>query len=274
MIERLKELFKYRQLILTLVSRELKARYRGTVLGFLWSFLNPLLLLGVYTIVFGIILPGSSGKVENAMLKGIDYAIFLFTGILPWLWFSTSTLESANVLFIHGNLIKKIQFPIEVLPIMVVLTNLVHFVLGIPILILMIVLLGKTVTLSWWVFFFPIAILVQLVFTLGLGFLVSALTVHFRDLKDILSNLLTLWFFATPIIYAFATESIQRHKAIVWILTLNPMTHIIEAYHYSFVFGKLPHWKKLPVTFAVGLICFYLGYLIFNKLRDTFVEEV
>jgi lipopolysaccharide transport system permease protein len=274
MIEKLKELFKYRQLILTLVSRELKARYRGTVFGFLWSFLNPLLLLLVYSVVFGVILPGSSGRVEDVNLKGIDYAIFLFSGLLPWLWFNASILESANVLFVHGNLIKKIQFPIEVLPIMVVLTNLVHFVLGVPILVLLIVLLGKTITLTWWVLFFPVAVLVQSVFLMGLCFLVSALTVHFRDLKDILTNLLTLWFFGTPIIYAFMAESIQKHKPLVMALTLNPMTHIIEAYHYTFVFGQLPHWKKLPVTFAVGLICFYLGYLIFDKLRDTFVEEV
>jgi lipopolysaccharide transport system permease protein len=115
---------------------------------------------------------------------------------------------------------------------------------------------------------------VQFVFVMGISFLVSALTVHFRDLKDILANLLTLWFFATPIIYPFAAEPIQKHKALVTALSLNPMTHIIEAYHYTFVFGDLPHWKKLPVTFLVGLICFYLGYLIFDKLRDTFVEEV
>jgi lipopolysaccharide transport system permease protein len=274
MIDKLKELFKYRQLILTLVTRELKARYRGTTLGFLWSFLNPLLLLGVYSIVFGVILPGGSGKVEDVTLKGIDYAIFLFTGILPWVWFSSSILESSNVLFVHGNLIKKIRFPIEVLPVMVTLTNLAHFVLGVPILVAMILLLGKSVSLSWWVFFFPVAVIVQLVFTMGLSFLVSALTVHFRDLKDILSNVITLWFFATPIIYPFMTESIQKHKAVVWVLTLNPMTHIMEAYHYTFVFGKLPHWKKLPVTFIVGLLFFYLGYLIFDKLRDTFVEEV
>lgn len=274
MINRLKELFKYRQLILTLVSRELKARYRGTFFGFLWSLLNPLFLLVIYSIVFGVIMPGSSGRVENATLVGVDYAIFLFSGILPWLWFSSSILESSNVLFVHGNLIKKIQFPIEVLPIMVVLTNLVHFILGVPILIVMIIILGKTVHLTWWVFFFPLAVLVQLVFTMGLSFLVSALTVHFRDLKDILSNFLTLWFFGTPIIYAFGAETVGKFKLFKTILSLNPMTHIIEAYHYTFVFGKLPHWKKLPVTFLVGLLLFYLGYLIFNKLRDTFVEEV
>jgi lipopolysaccharide transport system permease protein len=279
MIGKLKELLKYRQLITTLVVRELKARYRGTVFGFFWSFLNPLLLLTVYSIVFGIILPGSSGRLEspelaNITLKGIDYAIFLFTGLLPWLWFNSSILESSNVLFVHGNLIKKIQFPIEVLPIMVVLTNLMHFLFGVPILILLILILGKTITLSWWVLFFPVAVMVQIVFVMGLSFLVSALTVHFRDLKDILTNLLTLWFFATPIIYAFMSKNIQDHKALVTLLSLNPMTHIIEAYHYTFIFGSLPHWKKLPVTFLVGLLFFYLGYLLFDKLRDTFVEEV
>ncbi len=274
MIEKLQELFRHRQLISTLVSRELKARYRGTVFGFLWSFINPLLLMTVYAIVFGVILPTDSGRIEDVTIKGMDYAIFLFAGLLPWLWFNSSILECANVLFVHGNLIKKIRFPIEVLPLMVVLTNLVHFILGVPILLLLTIILGKTLTLSWWVFFFPVAVMVQFVFTMGLGFLVAALTVHFRDLKDILANMLTLWFFGTPIIYPFLTQSIQDNKAMVLVLSLNPMTHIIEAYHYTFIFGKLPHWKKLPITFAVGLILFYLGYLIFDRLRDTFVEEV
>lgn len=274
MIKKLKEILKYRQLILTLVSRELKARYRGTVLGFLWSFANPLLLLLVYSFVFGAILPQSSGRIEDVELKGINYSIFLFTGLLPWLWFSTSVLDSANVLFVHGNLIKKIRFPLEALPIMNVLTNMVHFLLGIPILMLFILLFGQGVTLTWWVLLLPVAVFVQFVFTMGLCFLISALTVHFRDLRDILSNLLTLWFFATPIIYAFMNPMIQGKKIVVTALLLNPMTHIVEAYHYIFFFGSLPHWKKIPVTLVAGLILFYIGYLIFDRLRDTFVEEV
>jgi ABC-type polysaccharide/polyol phosphate export permease len=274
MIRKFNELVKYRQLISTMVSRELKARYRGTVLGFFWSFVNPLLLLMVYFVVFGIILPTSSGRVENVNLVGVDYAIFLFTGLLPWLWFSSSILESANVLFVHGNLIKKIRFPVEVLPITTVVANMIHFILGIPILVLFIIFFGKSLGLTFWILFLPVAMLVQFVFLMGLSFLVSALTVHFRDLKDILANFLTLWFFATPIIYPFMTPTIQNHKAVVMALSLNPMTHIIEAYHYTFVFGSLPHWKKLSVTFAVGVIFFFLGYLIFDKLRDTFVEEV
>ena len=274
MITKLKELMKYRQLIHTLVARELKARYRGTFFGFLWSFLNPLLLLIVYSVVFGIFLPQGPNRIEGIDIKGINYSIFLFTGLLPWLWFSSSILESSNVLLAHGNLIKKIQFPIEVLPIMTVITNMIHFVLGIPILVLFIVLMGSGFGLTPWVLFLPVAILVQFIFTMGLCFLVSALTVHFRDLRDILANLLTLWFFATPIIYPFMNEGIQNNKWLVMVLSLNPMTHIIEAYHYIFFFGFLPHWKKLPVTLAVGFAFFFLGYLIFDKLRDTFVEEV
>ena len=131
-----------------------------------------------------------------------------------------------------------------------------------------------TTTHSFWAFFFPVAVLVQFVFTMGLCFLVSALTVHFRDLKDILANLLTLWFFGTPIIYSLLNPEILKHKLMVFFLNLNPMTHIIEAYQTTFVYRSLPHWKKLPVTFFVGLIFFYLGYLLFDKLRNTFVEEV
>jgi lipopolysaccharide transport system permease protein len=266
---KLKELHKYRQLIMTLVSRELKARYRGTVFGFLWSFLNPLLLMLVYSVVFGIIMPARWPQFEG---KTVYYSIFLFTGILPWTWFSSSMLESANVLIIYGNLIKKIKFPVESLPIMVVFTNLIHFMLGLPILILFYIVFAKPLTL--WILFLPIAIFIQMIFTLGFSFFISALTVHFRDLRDILSNLLTLWFFATPIIYPFDSPHIINRGILKWLLWLNPMTHIIEAYQYSFFYGSLPHWKKLGVTVFAGILLFYFGYKIFDKLRDTFVEEV
>lgn len=274
MIATVKEMYKHRQLIHTMVVRELKARYRGTVLGFLWSFLNPMLLLMVYSFVFGVILPGSSGRVESIDIVGIDYSIFLFTGLLPWIWFSTSVLECSNVLSVYGNLIKKIKFPLEVLPIMTVITNMIHFMLGLPILIIFLVVFGKSVSLTFWVLLFPVAVLIQFLFTIGLGFFVAAITVHFKDVKDILNNILTLWFFVTPIIYPFMAPHVQNHKYVVWALSLNPMTHIIEMYHYIFFFGKLPHYKRLGVTILVGLLMAWLGYMIFNKLRDTFSEEV
>ncbi len=274
MISTVKELYKHRQLVHTMVVRELKARYRGTVLGFLWSFLNPMLLLAVYSFVFGVLLPGSSGRVENIDIIGIDYSIFLFTGLLPWIWFSTSVLECSNVLSVYGNLIKKIKFPLEVLPIMTVITNMIHYLLGIPILIVFLAAFGKGVSLTYWALLLPVAVLLQFLFTIGLGFFVAAVTVHFKDVKDILNNLLTLWFFVTPIIYPFMSSHVQDHKYVAMALSLNPMTHIVEMYHYIFFFGKLPHYKRLGVTVLVALGMAWIGYTVFNKLRDTFSEEV
>jgi len=134
LIKKFKDLYKYRVLIQTLVSRELKARYRGTVLGFLWSFVNPMLLLIVYTLVFGFIIkPRIPAFGESPWL----YALFLFCGVLPWqVWFAASSMESANVLMSQGNLIKKMLFPTEILPIVVVTSNFIHFLLGVPILLI------------------------------------------------------------------------------------------------------------------------------------------
>jgi lipopolysaccharide transport system permease protein len=266
----LKELYKFRVLIQNLVSRELKARYRGTVLGFLWSFFNPLLLMIIYTLVFGLILKGGRG-VEFGDSSTV-YAVFLFTGLLPWTWFSSSTLESANVLMIHGNLIKKILFPAEILPVVTVLSNLVHFSFGLPILLIFLVVFGKGLTL--WALFLPVVMLVQMLFSLGLGMLISSLTVHFRDIKDILANLLTLWFFSTPIIYPLTFDSLQKSSFLRTLLNLNPMTHIIEGYHTCLFYGAAPHWKKLGITFLVSLVLFAIGYAVFDRLRDSFPEEV
>ena len=127
MLANLRELFRCRGLIETLVVRELKARYRGSVLGFFWSFVNPLLLLLVYSFVFSVVLPGFRGDLE-------PYALFLFCGLLPWTWFSSALLESSNALIMNGNLINKVQFPAEVLPIVAVLSNMVHFFLALPVL--------------------------------------------------------------------------------------------------------------------------------------------
>lgn len=267
LFKNLKNLYKYRVLIQNLVSRELKARYRGTILGFFWSFFNPLLLMTVYTIVFGFIIrPRVSEFQENPLL----YALFLFCGVLPWTWFSSSALESANVLIIQGNLIKKILFPVEILPIVVVTSNFVHFLFGLPILFLFALLMLKKFTI--YILFLPLVILVQFVFSLGFALIVSALTVHFRDVRDILSNMLTLWFFASPIIYS--VTSIQSHKWLRLMLDINPMTHIMQGYQNCVYFGEMIRWRRLGITFLVSLVLLFIGYAIFDRLRDSFPEEV
>jgi len=275
LIKNLLNLYKYRVLIQNLVSRELKARYRGTILGFLWSFINPLLLMIIYTIVFGFIIgprdPAFGGS-------PILYALFLFCGVLPWTWFAASSIESANILMVQGNLIKKVLFPAEVLPFVVVSSNFVHFLLGIPIL-----LLGKLLIVLFvphaqgftaYLFFLPVVMLVQFVFSLGFGFLLAALTVHFRDIKDILANLLTFWFFATPIIYPMSFHTIQKSTLFRTFLNLNPMTHIMLGYQNTVFYGEMIRWKKLGVTLLVGLVLVLVGYYVFDKLRDSFPEEV
>jgi len=265
----LREVYKHRLLIRTLVGRELKARYRGTVLGFLWSFINPLLLMIVYTLVFGLILAPKDPSFES---RPMLFALFLFSGILPWTWFISSSLESANVLMINGNLIKKILFPAEILPIVTVTANFVHFLFGLPILIVSLFLFGKPPTV--YVFLLPLVIIVQYVFSLGFSFLLSALTVHFRDIKDILGNIMTFWFFATPIVYSYQTGPLSDKPTIRAILGFNPMTHIIEGYHDCFYFGQWLHWKQLGVALLVSLLLFWLGYAVFDRLRDSFPEEV
>ncbi|MBI3048890.1 MAG: ABC transporter permease [Acidobacteria bacterium] len=264
MLTNLRHLLRYRALIYSLVARELKARYRGSVLGFFWSFVNPLLLLLVYTFVFTVVLPG----VHPPELE--PFALFLFCGILPWSWFSSSLLEASNVLIAGGNLIRKVLFPAEVLPIVTVLAGLVHFCFGLPILAAFLVYYGVPIVpsdLAW----FPIVVLVQLVLTLGLALLLSALAVHFRDVRDLLSNLLTLWFFATPIIYALS----QAPSSVRGFLNLNPFTHLAVSYQeVLFRAGPFTEWPRLLAVGAGSLGVFALGYLVFDRLRDTFAEEV
>jgi len=264
MLKNLRALLKYRQLIQSLVARELKARYRASVLGFFWSFINPLLLLAIYSFVFSIVLPNRAPGLE-------PYSLFMFCGILPWTWFASSLLESSNSLISGGNLIKKVLFPAEVLPIVTVLANMVHFFLGMPILLAFALYLKQSLDL-FDLFWFPVVVLVQLIFTLGLALIVSALTVHFRDFRDLLQNLVTFWFFATPIIYPMQMAVDRGGKLL---LDLNPMTHIIVAYQELFFFpGAFGHWKWLVALGVASAGLFLLGYFIFDRLRDSFAEEV
>jgi lipopolysaccharide transport system permease protein len=260
----LASLFRYRGLILSLVARELKARYRGSVFGFLWSFINPLLLLLIYSFVFTTIIPN---QVPNAQ----PYALFMFCGILPWTWFSTSLADAAGSLIAGGNLIRKVLFPAEVLPLVNVLANMVHFFLGLVILGVFLVVYRRPPDL-WDLVWFPITVLVQLLFTSSLALLLAALAVHFRDIRDILANVLTLWFFATPIIYPYFQENVQKFKPA---FNVNPFTHLAIAYQEILFFpGPFGHWKWLLALGLASVPLFLACYWIFDRLRDSFAEVV
>lgn len=265
MFSNLASLVRYRGLVSSLVARELKARYRGSVLGFVWSFINPLLLLLIYSFVFTTIMPNETVGVQ-------PYAVFMFCGILPWNWFSTSLSDAAGSLLAGGNLIKKVLFPAEVLPIVSVLANMVHFFLGLPILLAFLIVSGHTphVTALLW---FPLIVIVQLIFATALALMLSALTVHFRDIRDILANVLMLWFFATPIIYPWFQPNVQRFR---WLFNVNPFTHLAVSYQevLFFVSGPFGHWKWLLALGAFAVVLFLACYWLFDRLRDSFAEAV
>ena len=258
----LAQLLKYRGLIQSLVSRELKARYRGSALGIFWSFGNPLLLLVIYTLVFNYFM------VRDDKLQ--PYTLFLCCGLLPWTWFSASLNEASGSLVSGGNLIKKVLFPAEILPIVTVLANMVHFFLGLPILVAFLLYYQRP--LHWTeLLWFPVTVLVQLIFTTGCALILSALTVHFRDIRDILSNVMTLWFFATPIIYYYKIMEAWQMR----ILNMNPMTHLIITYQEILYFnGPVGHGTLLLAVGAASIVFFLFGYFVFDRLRDTFAEEV
>jgi len=242
----------------------LKARYRGSALGLLWSFVNPLLLLSIYTFVFTTVMPGArSAGIEH-------FSLFLFCGILPWTWFSSSLLESANALIAGGNLIRKVLFPAEVLPIVSVFAGLVHFCLGLPILAAFFFYYRVPVPVTD-LLWLPLIVVEQLVLTLGLALMLSALTVHFRDLRDLLANVLTLAFFLTPIIYPLS-------QAPPWarpFLNVNPFTTLALSYQEVLVVpGPFQGWSRLLVFGVISLLIFAVGYFVFDRLRDTLAEEV
>ena len=268
-MERLLDFYRHRALVGVLVARELKARYRGSALGFLWSLLNPLLMLTVYTVVFQYLLPNRTESTR-------PYALFLFCGLLPWNWFSSAVSDAAASLLTHGALLRKILFPAEVLPAVCVLAQAVHFALALPVL-LGALLLGAAgvfpgqVRLSWPLLQIPALVLVQGVLLLGLGLLLSALTVHFRDVKDLLQTVLSLWFFATPILYTLADIKVP---GLARALSLNPLAPLFAAWHDTLFYGRwVPagRWGVLAVTSAA---VFAAGYGFFDRLRDSFPEAV
>ena len=264
MLANLAQLFRYRGLIQSLVVRELKARYRGSVLGFLWSFINPLLLLGVYWFIFTTILPNRTEGLQ-------PYALFMLCGILPWTWFAASLTEASNSLIAGGNLIKKVLFPAEVLPIVSVLANMIHFLLPLPLVVALLVLFQRAPELPG-LLWLPMVVLVQFVFTAGLALVLAALTVHFRDIRDILTNVLMLWFFSTPIIYFYKQPEITGSKLLI---DLNPVAHLMISYQeILFLRGGFGHWKWLLALGVVSIGVFLASYWLFDRLRDSYAEVV
>jgi len=260
----LRTLFRHRQLIAALTARDLKARYRGSILGFFWSLANPLLLLGVYTLVFTFFFSGQAIT---------PYPLFLFCGILPWTFFSAAVLESTTSISSNAGLIKKVMFPAEALPLVVVTSHLVHFLLATPILLaaLVVYTLAGQASIHATLLLLPLLMAIQAIFVAGIAVTVSSAAVLFRDLRDIITNLLQLGFFITPIIYAIEKIESRPLRAL---LRLNPMTSFVVAYQDVVFYGKLPAWSDTFLVIAYSLASAGLGFFVFDRLRDTLAEAI
>lgn len=270
MVSTVSLLAQYRGLLFTLVARELKARYRGSVLGYFWSLVNPLLLLSVYSFVFGSVFKPSRAELTD------PYALFLVTGLFPWVWVSTSLLEGTESLTGNAGLLRKAVFPVEVLPMVPVLSSLVHFLFAVPILGAALLIgrwLGHPVSGPWAVML-PLVILLQMPLIAGLTLGLAALNVHFKDVRDLLANFLTLVFFLTPILYPL--EFIPQ--AWQWLADVlrwaNPFTPFTLAYQDVLFYNVAPAsylWLQMVVTSA---LFWFLGSWLIRRLRDSLVEAV
>lgn len=259
MLRNLRELYQYRGLLLSLTLRELKARYRGSVLGFLWTFLNPTLQMLVYTLLFSVYM---RQQIEH-------YTYFLFIGLLPWIWFSSSVNGGASAISDRRDLLTKVRFPAQVLPASVVATNLCNFLLSIPLLLLFGLFFGRVP--SWHMVAFPLVVLTQLCVTLALAYLISAINVTFRDLQQIVGNLLTMWFFVTPIFYRSTTIPEEFRNLVV---LANPMAVMVISYQSIFYDHQLPAAGPLVLWMGISLVLLGVASAIFERRREEFAEIV
>jgi len=255
----LKELYLYRQMIFSLVRKDLRGRYKGSVLGFMWTFINPLLQLAVYTVVFSVILKTSIER----------YYLYLFVALIPWIFFSSSVTGGASSVIAQKDLVKKIYFPRQVIPVSYVTSCFVNMLLSFIVVFLVIVATGSGLNLTA-MLALPIVMAVEYMLALGMSLLTSAITVYFRDLEHILSIVTMAWLYMTPIMY---DKSIVPVKLLP-LFNLNPMTHIIECYRSVLYYKEFPHLETLASSAVLGVFFLFLGHFVFLRLQRHFAEEL
>lgn len=253
-----KELYNYRELLKTTIKKEIRGKYKGSWLGVLWTFLNPLLMLAVYAFVFPYIL---RVEVEN-------YTIFMIVALIPWTFFTTAVQTGTGCVVANGNILKKVYFPREIIPISVTTSQLVNFLITCLIMFVFIIFSG--VGFSKHVLLLPVIVLVQYVLTLAINFLLSAITVFVHDVDHFVSVALTLGFYATPIVYLASMLPAKFQ----WAMSVNPMAVMVEAYRAILFYHKMPDMKLFGIWTALSFILLVVNYMLFKKLEKSFVEEL
>jgi ABC-2 type transport system permease protein len=264
LIAGIRKLFSYRELLFTLTKKELKVKYRGSALGFFWSLLNPILTMLVYSFVFSIVL--------RAGIK--EFAIFLICALLPFNFLSNSVNYGASSIIGNSNLVNKIYFPREIIPLSIVFSNLVNYFFELIALFIVMAVMGY----KFYIFLYllPIIIFIQFFLVVGMTLLISALNVFFRDLQHLITIIMMVWFFGTPIIYPLSMVP-ERFQ---FIIKINPMTIYAAYYRNIFYYVKYPEGAGFPNTLetlgalGITLLIFFIGYYVFKRLEPRFAEEI
>ena len=255
-----KDLYAYRELLKSNVKKEIRGKYKGSFLGILWSFVNPLLMTLVYALVFPYLLRGSGYE---------HYTTFLIIGILPWNWFTTCISQGTFTVLGNGGIIKKVYFPREILPISVVTSGIVNYLISC--LVMFIFLICSGIGFSKYIVFFPIIMIAQYLLTLGIIFITSAINVYVRDLEYIINFFIQMLFYGTPILYS---ADMFMGTKIELLVKMNPMATIIKSYKGIFYWQNMPHINSLLIVLVASAVFCYVGLLIFRKLSKGFAEEV
>jgi len=257
-------IWSYRGFIFGSVQREFQARYRNTLLGAVWTIINPLAMIFIYTVIFS--------QIMKARLPGVDselaYGIYLCSGILTWSFFTEIVTRGQTVFLDNASLLKKLSFPRVCLPIVLVMSSSLNFLIVFSLFTLFLVVSGN---FPGWVFFSSIIVLfVQLTFAIGLGITLGVLNVFFRDIAQFFGIVLQFWFWFTPIVYPISIlpSSIQR------VVEMNPMTVIMSGYQNIFVLHQIPDWWSLGKVFVIAILLCGWGILLFRRRADEMMDEL
>lgn len=259
MRETIQHLYQYRQLLKSNVKKDIRGKYKGSYLGVLWSFVNPLLMTLVYAIVFPFILRSTEP----------NYVTFIVIGILPWTYFTTTISLSYGCILYNGGIIKKVYFPREILPISVNISGLINFLISCVIMFLFLIFSG--IGFSWYIVFLPLIILTQFIFTQALSLIISAVNVYVRDLEYIIAFFINMLFYATPILYS---PSLFENSVIKYVMMANPMATIIQSYRNVLFYQTMPNMPVLLIVLLASIVFLFIGLNIFKKLERGFAEEI
>lgn len=257
LIRNLEDIKKYKTLVNALTLRYLASRYRGSILGFFWTFLNPLFLMLIYTVVFKYYM--RFDDVDN-------YTIFLFVGLLQWIWTSSALIETSTSITSSANFITKSMFPPHILPTVASLTALINFLLSLPL--LFIFMIFFKVPFYSTILYLPIVIFIQFIFLYALGLILSIMNVYLRDTQHLLGNILNFLFFLSPILYPID----KVPEKFLWTLKVNPFASFTSTYHRLILDGKLPESNLVYMMVGVTLLTLIISMYVYDKHKEQVVD--